>query len=279
MSKELEAKVWASALAPRLKPVAAFLGDIANVDGSGIYPSIAYIAWAVGSHDCAVTAPNERTIQRAIDDLEAAKVLRFIGWRRNDTFIAPNARDYDRKTRRSIGPGATPEYSLDEDRLPARRPWRERYRAPELADSAIGDNLTPMESIGDKADGLKVTNEAAPLGDTPLGDIALGDILAPKRRTTDPNNPSIESTSRAPREHDDGFESVDISADERRFATVLTRQTRSLNITPPMAIGFDATAVQIRIRQKDLTEQLGKALRYAATAVGRTLRIVYEEAA
>ncbi|MGH9561986.1 MAG: helix-turn-helix domain-containing protein [Terracidiphilus sp.] len=61
MSGLLAGKVWLSNLRPQLKPLAATLADIANDDGTSIYPSVAYIAWRLGS--------SERSVQRGLSDL------------------------------------------------------------------------------------------------------------------------------------------------------------------------------------------------------------------
>ena len=115
MSKELESKVWASGLAGHLKPIAALLADIADDDGSSIFPSIARIAWSIGSHDCDEKAPNERTVQRFMKELVDLGVLVFVGWRRNKKPVPGGA------IRKPAGPGATMEYWLDERALPERR--------------------------------------------------------------------------------------------------------------------------------------------------------------
>lgn len=187
MSKELESKVWASALESKLKPVAAFLADIANADGTAIYPSIAYIAWAVGSHDCAATAPNERTVSRHIEELNELKVLTHVGWRRHDAVIdSTNPRD------KAPGKGATAEYFLDEEALPTRRAWKDRYA------EAKGDNLSPLPRKGDISDPERVTSEQGK-GDNALGDNALGDKNHPQPVDPDPStDPPYESVAPAP---------------------------------------------------------------------------------
>lgn len=178
--------MWASALPGRLKPVAALLADIANADGTRIYPSVAYIAWSVGDNDCAQEAPNQRTVQRVIDELLKAKVLVFVGWNRAGRTIAGSDK------RKPAGPGATAEYRLDELRLPTRRPWAARYGEAESTDVEKGDNLSPSPETG----AVKVTNETAKgdsgYGDnlTPKGDNALGDTVSPNPDPSLDPNPS-----------------------------------------------------------------------------------------
>jgi hypothetical protein len=57
----LAGKVWLSNLHRKLKPLAATLADIANEDGTSIYPSVEYVARRLSSiaakrcgfpHDC-----------------------------------------------------------------------------------------------------------------------------------------------------------------------------------------------------------------------------------
>lgn len=176
MSKELEAKVWASALDATLKPVAAFLADIANADGTSIYPSVAYIAWGTGSHECGEPAPNERTVQRHVDKLLTLGVLTFEGWRRGDARIgSTNSRE------KGAGKGATAEYTMHPEALPQRRPWRDRY------DTVKGDKMSPQ--------GERVTPEG-PNGDTAYGDTAYGDTGVTQTVILDPSRDPPEAPDR-----------------------------------------------------------------------------------
>jgi len=50
----LAGQVWRSALSHRLKPLTAALADLARDDGSGIFASVAYLAWLVGIKERAV---------------------------------------------------------------------------------------------------------------------------------------------------------------------------------------------------------------------------------
>lgn len=67
MSGLLAGKVWLSDLSAHLKPLAATLADIANDDGTSIYPTIAYVAWRLGA--------GERTVTRNIGELLEMGVL------------------------------------------------------------------------------------------------------------------------------------------------------------------------------------------------------------
>lgn len=67
MSGLLAGKVWMSALKPTLKPLAATLADIADDDGTSIYPTIAYVAWRLGA--------GQRTVTRGIGELLLIGVL------------------------------------------------------------------------------------------------------------------------------------------------------------------------------------------------------------
>jgi hypothetical protein len=63
----LAGKVWLSNLDRELKPLAATLADIANDDGTSIYPSVAYVAWRLGS--------SERSVRAGFAKLRQLKVL------------------------------------------------------------------------------------------------------------------------------------------------------------------------------------------------------------
>jgi hypothetical protein len=100
MSGFLAGKVWQSDLAPSLKPLAAALADIANDDGTSIYPSVEYVAWLLGK--------GERSVQRGLAELRRMAVLEVVAYP-------------------SGGRGCATEYRLIEERLPKRVPWRQ-YR-------------------------------------------------------------------------------------------------------------------------------------------------------
>lgn len=97
MSGLLAGKVWQSALAPELKPLAAALADIASDDGTSIYPSVEYIGWLLGK--------TRRSVQMGLARLRKAEVLLVIG---------------NGKGGRSL----STEYRLIEANLPAREPWK-----------------------------------------------------------------------------------------------------------------------------------------------------------
>ncbi|MBI4393350.1 MAG: hypothetical protein HY556_06090 [Euryarchaeota archaeon] len=111
MSGFLAGKVWQSALAPHLKPLAAALADIANDDGTSIYPSVAYMAWLLGR--------SERAIQNGLSDLRAQGVLQV-------------------EAHGCGGKGHPTEYRLIESALPKRPPWKE-HRQPK------GETVAPFE--------------------------------------------------------------------------------------------------------------------------------------
>lgn len=94
MSGLLAGKVWLSALAPHLKPLAATLADIANDDGTSIYPTLEYVAWRLGA--------GVRTVSRNIGELLEMSVL---------IEVAPAHHHQP------------PEYRLDESKLPKRASW------------------------------------------------------------------------------------------------------------------------------------------------------------
>lgn len=88
-----------------------------------------------------------------------------------------------------------------------------------------------------------------------------------------------QEPSQEPSPSPDGFEPVDLSADDARFAQVLSMQTKALAIMPPMAVTLDAATARVKIREQDLSEPLSKALGAAAKACGRELRVELEGAA
>jgi len=100
MSGFLAGKVWQSDLVPSLKPLAAALADIANDDGTSIYPSVEYVAWLLGK--------GERTVQRGLAELKQIGVLEVVAYR-------------------SGGRGHATEYRLIEGRLPKRPSWRQSH--------------------------------------------------------------------------------------------------------------------------------------------------------
>jgi len=98
MSGYLAGKVWQSGLDPHLKPLAAALADIANDDGTSIYPSVEYVAWLLGR--------SERTVQTGLAELRKSCVLKVVAHRYG-------------------GRGNTTEYRLIEDNLPKRASWKQ----------------------------------------------------------------------------------------------------------------------------------------------------------
>lgn len=97
MSGLLAGKVWLSDLARELKPLAATLADIANDDGTSIYPSVAYVAWRLSC--------SERSVQAGLAELREAGILERV------------ANEFGGRT-------LTTEYRLIEAKLPKREPWQ-----------------------------------------------------------------------------------------------------------------------------------------------------------
>ena len=96
MSGLLAGKVWLSALAPHLKPLAATLADIANDDGTSIHPGLEYVAWRLGA--------SIRTVSRNIGELLEQEILQVV-----------SPAHHHQK----------PEYKLHEEKLPKRESWRQ----------------------------------------------------------------------------------------------------------------------------------------------------------
>ena len=123
MSGYLAGKVWQSNLDSELKPLAAALADIANDDGTSIYPSVAYIAWLLGK--------SERSVQYGLKRLREKNVLAVV--------------------RKGGGSGKTTEYRLLENNFPRRGSWR-------ASTNGNGATVAPL-SVGKGAtDGAKGCN-------------------------------------------------------------------------------------------------------------------------
>ncbi len=106
MSGLLAGKVWQSDLASHLKPLAAALADIANDDGTSIYPSVAYMAWLLGK--------GRRSVQLGLSELREAQIIEPVG--------------HDKG-----GRGQPTEYRLMEANLPKRVSWQELRKGAENA--------------------------------------------------------------------------------------------------------------------------------------------------
>jgi hypothetical protein len=98
MSGLLAGKVWQSNLESHLKPLAAAMADIANDDGSKIYPSVAYLAWLLGK--------GERSVQQGLAELKTLGVIEAVAFMTG-------------------GRNHPTEYRLIETALPYRTPWKE----------------------------------------------------------------------------------------------------------------------------------------------------------
>lgn len=113
MSGLLAGKVWQSALAPDLKPLAAALADIGNDDGTSIYPSVDYVSWLLGK--------SRRSVQSGLSKLRRTEVLLVIRGGRG-------------------GRMKTTEYRLIEANLPKREAWRKGAEvAPFALNRAVCD--------------------------------------------------------------------------------------------------------------------------------------------
>lgn len=106
MSGLLAGKVWQSDLASHLKPLAAALADIANDDGTSIYPSVAYMAWLLGKE--------RRSVQVGLSQLKVLGIIEAIGSEKG-------------------GRGKPTEYHLLEANLPKRPSWKELRKGAENA--------------------------------------------------------------------------------------------------------------------------------------------------
>jgi hypothetical protein len=151
MSGLLAGKVWLSNLDRKLKPLAATLADIANDDGTSIYPSVEYVAWRLSS--------SERSVRAALSKLRRLGVL-------------------ERIVKGGYGPGSMTEYHLLEAKLPPRPAWSPRTKganpAPLLFEKGAKNDRRRVQKTTAKGanpesihiDPLVETSEKQPLGET-----------------------------------------------------------------------------------------------------------------
>jgi hypothetical protein len=102
----LAGKVWLSDLPRNLKPLAATLADIANDDGTSIYPSVEYVAWRLSS--------SHRAVRAGLSELRDSGVLELLSAARPDGSPAG-------------GRTLMAEYRMIEAKLPRREPWRGKH--------------------------------------------------------------------------------------------------------------------------------------------------------
>lgn len=98
MSGLLAGKVWQSNLSSHLKPLAAAMADIANDDGSRVFPSVAYLAWLLGKGD--------RSVQNGLAELKSLGIIEAVAYEKG-------------------GRNHPTEYHLIESNLPYRAPWKD----------------------------------------------------------------------------------------------------------------------------------------------------------
>jgi len=125
----LAGKIWQSDLDPELKPLAAALADVANDDGTSIYPSVAYMAWLLSR--------SERTVQTGLKALRAAGVLRVV-------------------KEGGQGAGNTTEYRLVEEMLPTRVTWRDQRASEKGAEFAPLPDKGATEDSGNGQEGCNL---------------------------------------------------------------------------------------------------------------------------
>ncbi|MHB8654994.1 MAG: hypothetical protein ACYDA9_14080 [Terriglobia bacterium] len=113
MSGLLAGLVWLSDLEPELKPLAATLADIANDDGTSIYPSVAYVAWRLGR--------SERHVQYGLQKLTGFGILEVVAHENG-------------------GRSNTVEYRLIRSKLPAREEWALIRKGAKCVKGANGDD-------------------------------------------------------------------------------------------------------------------------------------------
>jgi len=125
----LAGKIWQSDLDPELKPLAAALADVANDDGTSIYPSVGYMGWLLSR--------SERTVQTGLKALRAAGVLRVV-------------------KEGGQGAGNTTEYRLVEEMLPTRVTWRDQRASEKGAEFAPLPDKGATEDSGNGQEGCNL---------------------------------------------------------------------------------------------------------------------------
>lgn len=118
LSGYLAGKVWHSALDADLKPLAANLADIADDDGSSIYPSVAFVAWRLGRVESCV-----RDGMRKLREAGVLIVVEQGGGRSKPT-----------------------EYWMDENALPHRPKWISKPSDNRMVSREIPSGLPPKPS-------------------------------------------------------------------------------------------------------------------------------------
>lgn len=178
MSGLLAGKVWQSDLASHLKPVAAAMADIANDDGTSIYPSVEYLAWLLSR--------KERSVQVALAELRELGV------------IVPVANLLG-------GRGNPVEYNLIEEKLPKRISWRELREQKKGVENAPFRNGAVGDDKGCSQRQKRVQldapdpsrNKKQPLVlEPPFGGTAFNEALAAFDRVQRENRRSQKPTQR-----------------------------------------------------------------------------------
>jgi len=136
VSGYLAGKVWQSDLSGTLKPLAAALADIANDDGTSIYPTIEYLAWLLGK--------SERAVQHNMSTLRAEGII-------VPTCHAECA-EYPGRSHRM---GEPVHYQLVAAALPARPEWRSQRKEG-------GADIAPPQGKGGAENDTKGVKLAAP---------------------------------------------------------------------------------------------------------------------
>lgn len=153
MSGYLAGKVWRSALEGELKPLSAALADIANDDGTSIYPSVAYICWLLDR--------SERAVQGWLADLVRRGILKVIS--------------------HGGGRAKTTEYHLIEDALPKRKPWRNPAIAAARAETETPQPLPQSPQSVPDTPQTEALNPAAAAPDTSLPEKQPSEEIQPCR--------------------------------------------------------------------------------------------------
>lgn len=176
MSGLLAGKVWLSALDPDLKPLAATLADIANDDGTSIYPSVAYIAWRLGR--C------ERAVQVQLQKLRTMGVLVTV------------RQGGGRKRKKEAEPawGCTTEYRLMECSLPGRATWQSTHYGK-------GATVAPLSSDN----GAELLKQQRSLSQTTVKPTAPNPLVSTTVSKSNRQEPNGENASQGREEEWQGF--------------------------------------------------------------------------
>jgi hypothetical protein len=189
-----------SNLSRQLKPLAATLADIANDDGTSIYPSVEYVAWRLSS--------SERSVREGLSKLRRLGVLHEVA-------------------KGGFGPTSTTEYRLIEAKLPFRPPWHRTKKgaesAPFLFDKGAKNDRRRVQSATPKGANYDQNPESILIDPSVEKQTSGGETL-PASPARDPRHrPFVEFATETFRTKHDGHAPAWYGKDYRQLAELLKR--------------------------------------------------------